>query len=190
MTSRHDYDLICIGSGPAGQRAAVQAAKLGRRVAVVEKQRCVGGVCIETGTIPSKTFREAVRCFVAGRNGANGANGAAHAHDVGRARPSMEQLLGRVAYVIQREGAVVQDQLARNDVELGRGHATFAGPHTLLVQAGASHRTLTSEYILVAVGTRPDEPRGVKPDGSTLILSDGILSLERLPRSMVVVGGG
>src|SRR5262247_3933797 len=109
MPQVHDYDLACIGSGPAGQRAAVQAAKLGRRVAVLEKQRSVGGVCIETGTIPSKTFREAVRGFSAGRNGNEGA---------ARGRPTMEALLRRVAHVIRREGDVVQDQLARNEVDL------------------------------------------------------------------------
>src|SRR5262245_65031630 len=106
MTSRHDYDLICIGSGPAGQRAAVQAAKIGKRVAVVERQRCVGGVCIETGTIPSKTFREAVLGFRA-RHGAHGVDGG------GGSRPSMEQLLRRVMRVVQREGEVVEDQLTR-----------------------------------------------------------------------------
>src|SRR5262245_30185528 len=100
MSTRSDYDLICIGSGPAGQRAAVQAAKLGKRVAVLEKRRCLGGVCIETGTIPSKTFREAVRAFRT-RNEEPGAGP--------RPRPTMEQLVRRVAEVIQREGDVVQD---------------------------------------------------------------------------------
>ena len=182
MSERFDYDLVCIGSGPAGQRAAVQAAKIGRRVAVLEKQRSVGGVCIETGTIPSKTFREAVRSFSANRNGQGDAGS--------RARPSMEALLRRVAHVIQRESEVVQDQLARNDVELVQGRAAFVDPHTLSVESGSRQRNVTAEHILVAVGTRPSEPPNVKPDRSTLILSDNILELERLPHTMVVVGGG
>src|ERR1700754_1412520 len=93
----YDLDLLCIGSGPAGQRCAVQAAKLGKRVAVVEKQRCIGGVCIEKGTIPSKTFREAVRRFYS-RPGLE-ASGIAKA----RTRPTMEQLIGHVGRVIERE---------------------------------------------------------------------------------------
>src|SRR5262252_5173215 len=111
MTPSYDVDLICIGSGPAGQRAAIQAAKLGKRVAVIEKQRCIGGVCIETGTIPSKTFREAVRRFYS-RPGLE-ASGLSKA----RVRPTMEQLVEHVGRVIEREIEIVQDGLTRNDVQ-------------------------------------------------------------------------
>jgi NAD(P) transhydrogenase len=183
VANSFDYDLVCIGSGPAGQRAAVQAAKLGKRVAVIEKHRCVGGVCIETGTIPSKTFREAVLSFSAWANGPGG-------EAAPRIRPSMEQLLQRVSHVIQRESDVVQDQLARNEVEVLPGRASFEGPHTLRIESESTTRKITGEYVLVAVGTRPAEPPGVKPDGQTLILSDSILELGKLPRTMVVVGGG
>jgi NAD(P) transhydrogenase len=183
MEPSFDYDLICVGSGPAGQRAAVQAAKLGKRVAVIEKQRCVGGVCIETGTIPSKTFREAVRSF-------NSLSSHEIAENGPRTRPSMPQLLRRVAQVIQREAEVVQDQLARNDVELIRGHAVFDGPHSLRIDATDGTRILSAAHILLAVGTRPTLPPNAEPDGRTVILSDNILGLEKLPRTMVVVGGG
>ncbi len=184
MTAEFEYDLVCIGSGPAGQRAAVQAAKLGKRVVVLEKQRCVGGVCIETGTIPSKTFREAVRAFSA-RGNENGPEGAPP-----RTRPTMEQLLRRVAQVIRREEDVVQDQLTRNGIDLVRGRASFLGPHVLGVETDSARRTISGEHILIAVGTRPSEPPNVRPDGQTLILSDSLLELEKLPRTMVVVGGG
>lgn len=183
MADSFDYELICIGSGPAGQRAAVQAAKLGKRVAVIEKQRCVGGVCIETGTIPSKTFREAVLSFSARANGQGGESGP-------RVRPSMEQLLRRVSQVIQRESDVVQDQLTRNEIDVIPGRASFVAPHALSIESEGGTRRITGEHVLVAVGTRPAEPSGVKPDGQTLILSDSILELEKLPRTMVVVGGG
>src|SRR5213594_3490679 len=103
-----DFDLLSIGSGPAGQRAAVQAAKLGKRAAVVERRRCVGGVCIDTGTIPSKTFREAVIALADHRRGE-------------RPRPTAAQLLERVAEVVSRESEIIDDQLRRNDVELLRG---------------------------------------------------------------------
>ncbi len=97
----YEFDLVCIGSGPAGQRAAIQAAKLGKRVAVVEKQTCIGGVCIETGTIPSKTFREAVRRLYSQANFGNGGDAPR------RQRPTMTQLLTQVDRVIQRESEVV-----------------------------------------------------------------------------------
>src|SRR5579859_7594362 len=115
--SPFDVDLICIGSGPAGQRAAIQAAKLGKRVAVVEKQRCIGGVCIETGTIPSKTFREAVRRYYS----TPGTDAASQFTNHGR--PTMDQLVGHVGRVIEREIEIVRDALARNDVEMVHGRA-------------------------------------------------------------------
>src|SRR5262245_52481655 len=164
VASGHDYDLICIGSGPAGQRAAVQAAKLGKRVAVVEKQRCVGGVCIETGTIPSKTFREAVRSLASRASGPLGAG-------TPRGRPTMAQLLQRVGSVVQREADVVHDQLARNEIDLVRGRASFEDPHVLRVESAEGVRRLSTQYVLVAVGTRPAEPPGVSADGATVILS-------------------
>jgi NAD(P) transhydrogenase len=180
MADSFEYDLVCVGSGPAGQRAAVQAAKLGKRVAVIEKQRCVGGACIETGTIPSKTFREAVRSFTV-RPGEDA---------VARLRPTMAQLVDRVAHVIAREGDVVRDQLARNDIDLLRGRASFTGPHELRVEDGDGVRSLTTANALIAVGTRPAEPPNIHPDGKTLILSDSILELDKLPHTLAVVGGG
>ena len=126
MADAFDYDLICIGSGPAGQRAAIQAAKLGKRAAVIERQRTAGGICIDTGTIPSKTFREAVR-RVYSRPGLESTD----TRD--RVRPTMEQLVKHVASVVQRESGNVHDALARNDIRLIHGRASFKGPHTVLV---------------------------------------------------------
>ena len=123
MTDAYEFDLVAIGSGPAGQRAAVQAAKLGKRVAVIEKSRDVGGVCVETGTIPSKTFREAVWAVTTGP-----ATGA---------RPTAEQLLARVSDVVRREIDVLDNQLRRNDIAVIRGEARFQDPHTLLVRSEA-----------------------------------------------------
>lgn len=180
----YEFDLVCIGSGPAGQRAAIQAAKLGKRVAVVEKQTCIGGVCIETGTIPSKTFREAVRRLYSQANFGNGSDAPR------RQRPTMPQLLAQVDRVIQRESEVVQDALSRNDVQVLRGRAKFEDPHTLVVDGIATHRRVTTDKILIAVGTRPTDPRGIKPDGRVVITSDTILQLEKLPRKVAVVGAG
>jgi NAD(P) transhydrogenase len=181
----YDFDLLCIGSGPAGQRAAVQAAKLGHRVAIVEKRRIVGGICVDTGTIPSKTFREAVLFF----------NGLAGRFDWRQGlweetRPSMELLLARVDAVMRRETEVVERQLRRNGVALMWGEASFQDPHTLVVQSERGWRTVTGANILIAVGTQPAPPPGVAADGEVVITSDELLQLPRLPRAMVVVGGG
>jgi len=182
--SDYEYDLVCIGSGPAGQRAAVQASKLGKRVAVVEKQTCVGGVCIETGTIPSKTFREAVRRLYSQAN--SGLEGGMPR----RQRPTMEQLLAQVDRVIDAESEVVQDALARNDVELFRGAASFQGPHALAIDGVTGQRVITAEKVLIAVGTNPAEPRGIAADGEVVVTSDSLLHLQKLPRKVAVVGAG
>jgi NAD(P) transhydrogenase len=186
MPQRHEYDLICIGSGPAGQRAAIQAAKLGKKVAVIEKQQCLGGVCIETGTIPSKTFREAVRRFYS-RPGLEVADPFTYTP---RVRPTMAQLIGHVGRVIQREIHIVQDALARNNVELVHGRAAFVEPYAIRVETLHGQRLLTADHFLIAVGTRPGTLRDIEPDGQTVITSDHVLDLQQLPRTMAVVGAG
>src|SRR5215470_12809098 len=186
MQRSAEYDLICIGSGPAGQRAAIQAAKLGKKVAVVEKQRSVGGVCIDTGTIPSKTFREAVR-RVYSRPGLEAASSLV-SND--RVRPTMSQLIGHVGRVIQQEINIVHNALARNDVSLVHGCASFVDPHTLRVESLEGQRLLTADHFLIAVGTRPGEPPGIKPDQHTILTSDYILTLGQIPRTMAMVGAG
>jgi NAD(P) transhydrogenase len=176
MSDTYDFDLVAIGSGPAGQRAAVQAAKLGKRVAIIERNRCVGGVCVETGTIPSKTFREAVW--------------AASAAPTPGARPTAEQLLVRVSDVVRREIDVLDNQLRRNDIAVIRGEAQFQDSHTLLVRSETGSRAVRAATIVVAVGTRAVTPPGAVLDGEVAITSDDIIRLKRLPRAMTVVGGG
>jgi NAD(P) transhydrogenase len=180
----HEFDLICIGSGPAGQRAAVQASKLGKRVAVVEKQASVGGVCIETGTIPSKTFREAVRRLYSQEHSEGGGSNA------GSVRPTMERLMRQVAGVVGRESQVVHDSLARNDIKMFQGAARFVGPNELVISGFNGDETLKAKKFLIGVGTRPAESRGVTLDGEIAVTSDSLLNLKRLPRSVVVVGAG
>jgi NAD(P) transhydrogenase len=182
VSEAYDFDLVAIGSGPAGQRAAVQAAKLGKRAAVIEKNRCVGGVCVETGTIPSKTFREAVWA-VRGGDGRPGAPGAG-------ARPTAEQLLARVSDVVRREIEVMDDQLRRNDVAVIRGEAQFLDPHTILARSESGSRAVRAAAVVIAVGTRAVIPPGAVLDGEVAITSDDIVRLKRLPRAMTVVGGG
>jgi NAD(P) transhydrogenase len=181
-----DFDLICIGSGPAGQRAAIQAAKLGKKVAVIEKKQFAGGVCIETGTIPSKTFREAVR-RVYSRPGLELTDPFTHKS---RPRPAMQQLIGHVGRVIQREIEIIHDALARNDVEVINGRAEFVNRHTIRAESLRGQRVLTAENFLIAVGTESSKPEPLEPDGQTVITADNILTLTHLPRTIAVVGAG
>jgi NAD(P) transhydrogenase len=185
MSSAYEFDLLCIGSGPAGQRAAVQGAKLGKRVALVERRLALGGSCLSTGTIPSKTFREAVLHFATLRDNPERRSFAKLEY-----RPTADQLLSRVARVMQDECDVIEDQLRRNDVTIFRGDASFADPHTISVVSPDGRREVTSDRILIAVGTRPADPPGVPADGEAILTSDDIARLKRIPKTMVVVGAG
>jgi NAD(P) transhydrogenase len=186
----YDFDLLCLGSGPAGQRAAVQAAKLGFRAAVVEKGRVVGGVCVDTGTIPSKTFREAVLSFTRPARTVEQGPGEHGAGAMQPRRPTIQQLLARVAEVRRRECDVIHQQLDRNDVALVWGRAVFEDPHTVIVHYDNGHHRITAERILVAVGTEPAQPPGAAPDGQVVLTSDDILNMSSLPRTIAVVGAG
>jgi NAD(P) transhydrogenase len=174
-----DYDLVCIGSGPAGQRGAVQAAKLGRRVAIIERRGAVGGICVDTGTIPSKTFREAVLGVLATGPSATAAT-----------RPTALQLLSRVGDVVAREGSIIMNQLTRNGVDVLHGEAAFVDSHRLRVTSATGSREITAANVLIAAGTMAVPPAGATPDGETVITSDEIGTMTRLPRSIAVVGAG
>ncbi len=184
MSEDFDYDLICIGSGPAGQRCAIQAAKIGKKVAVIEKRRCVGGVCLETGTIPSKTFREAVNAFISQQDRSEGLGFNP------RSRVEVSHLLRRVNLVIQQESEVQQDQLQRNDVNIILGKASFQDAHHVMIQTDSGNRILSAKQFLIAVGTHAAVPPDIEPDGKTIILADGIMDMASLPRTMAVVGAG
>ena len=182
----YDFDLLVIGSGPAGQKAAIQAAKLHRRVAIVEKQRTVGGVCINSGTIPSKTLREAV-LFLTGMTQRSMYGDSYRV----QAEVTMGDLFFRTQSVVQRESDVVHDQLARNHVRILNGAASFADPHTVLVdEHDGTRRQVTAERIVIAVGTAPARPKSVDFNERTVIDSDGILHLEKVPEALLVVGAG
>ena len=174
-----DFGLVCIGSGPAGQRAAVQAAKLGCRVAVVEKQPCLGGVCVDTGTIRSHRFEQDPRLSFAAlrRQGHPG-------------RPLAADLLARVEQVSRREREVIDAQLERNDVTVIHGEASFVGPHTVAITSDLAVRTVSADRFIVAVGTTPAPAPGVGADGEVIITSDDLVRMHEVPRTLAVVGGG
>jgi NAD(P) transhydrogenase len=179
----YDYDLLAIGSGPAGQKAAIQAAKLGRRAAIVER-RTIGGVSVNRGTIPSKTLREAVIYLTGISQRAVYGDSYRLKEDI-----TVEDLGLRTRQVVEREVDIVRNQLARNHVHVINGIARFVDPHTMAI-SGGEERRISAEKIVIATGTRPHRPKTVEFDNQTILDSDGLLLLERLPASIVVVGAG
>lgn len=179
------YDLIVIGSGPAGQRAAIQAAKSGKRVALIERREVVGGVCINTGTIPSKTMREAVMYL----SGCQYQNLYGMSYRV-KEKISMEDLLFRVQHVIRTEIDVTRSQLARNNIEVFTGVAAFVDPTHVEIRGMNGTNVLEAPYTVIATGTRPAVSPRVPLNGRNIINSDQILSMPELPKTLVVVGGG
>jgi NAD(P) transhydrogenase len=180
------YEFIVIGSGPSGRRAAIQAAKLGRSVLVVEKGRRVGGVSVHTGTIPSKTLRETVLNLTGWRE--RGFYGRAY-----RVKKDIaaQDLMARLRMTLDHEVDVLEHQFARNAVATLTGTARFVGPHDVEVTTDSGDvRRFEAEKVLIAVGTRPHRPADVPFNGSTVLDSDEIVEIGRLPRSLTVVGGG
>lgn len=181
----YDYDLLVIGSGPGGQKAAIGAAKLGKRAAVVERRHMVGGVCVNTGTIPSKTLREAV-LYLTGLS-MRELYGQSYRvkHDI-----TVQDLAARTQHVIGREIEVVRSQLLRNHVDLIVGSGRFLDPHTVEVDGAGERRRVSAGQIVIATGTEPARPSHVEFDDTRVVDSDGILALEHIPDTMVVVGAG
>jgi NAD(P) transhydrogenase len=179
------FDLIVIGSGPSGQRAAVSAVKRGKRVAVVEMRSVVGGVCINTGTIPSKTMREAV-LHLSGYNYRSiyGMN-----YRV-KEKITMADLAFRVQHVIKTEVDVTEAQLSRNGVEMLTGVASFEDPHHIRVVGTRGSNNYEAANVLIGVGTKPANSAKVAINGRTIINSDQIMELPELPKTLIVVGGG
>lgn len=183
----HDFDLVVVGSGPAGQKAAIQGAKLRRRVALVERRREVGGSSVNTGTIPSKTIREAI-LYLTGMSQRSIYGAGYRLKD----EISVEDLATRTRYVVERERAVIRDQLLRNHVTLIEGTASFEDPHTLQVAdtVGATRRVTAAAFVL-ASGSEPAHPPGIAFNGSTILDSDDIvLRLTSIPSTILIVGAG
>jgi NAD(P) transhydrogenase len=180
------YDVVVVGSGPAGEVGAVQAAQLGKRVALVEKEAVPGGACANTGTIPSKALRETALAIQQARARD------AHGIEVKVSRTvTVPELMGRRGLVTAREHSRIRDALANAGVETFRGLASFVDPHRLRVTIpDGSTQDLEGSVILLATGTRPFHPPQYLFDHARIYDSDSILMLDRIPKSLAVLGGG
>lgn len=181
-----EYDLIVIGSGPAGRMAAISASKLDKRVAIVERTMSVGGICLHKGTIPSKTLREAASYL----SGVNQREVYGSAYRV-KEKVTIKDLMFRTTRVTETEVNVVRDQLIRNYIDIVDGTASFVDANTITVKSeDGTVRTLTADKVIIAVGTRPARPPDIEFDDRKVIDSDGLLCLDEIPRTMIFVGAG
>jgi NAD(P) transhydrogenase len=179
------FDLIVIGSGPGGKSAAIQAAKVGKRVAMIEKRAALGGVCINTGTIPSKTMREAVLHL----SGLQMQNFYGMDYRV-KEKITMQDLVFRVHRVIENEISVTNAQLHRNGVEVIHGTASFVGPNRLRIEGLNGSSEMEADYIVIGVGTKPACSPKVPLNGRNIMDSDQVLGMPEIPKSLIIVGGG
>jgi NAD(P) transhydrogenase len=180
------YNLIVIGSGPAGQKAAISAAKMGKSVAIIDRKAMLGGVSLHGGTVPSKTLREAILHLSGLRQRAF------YGKDYTvKERVLQEDLKARVKIVEDREMLVIRDQLQRNNVDMYFGMAQFLSANTISVDIdNDENQVLEGENILIACGTRPAHDPGMSFDGQKIIDVDQILDLKEIPRELIVVGAG
>lgn len=181
----NEYDLVVIGSGPAGQKGAICAAKMRKKVAIIDRKRFIGGVCVHTGTIPSKTLREAVLYLSGFRQRTFYGRGY-----VLKDRISMSDLIFRAQSVMAREIEVIKAQLRRNNVTTLEGDARFTDPHTVEVKNEEGTHLVRGQYVLVACGTRPAHSPDIPIDGKRIFDSDQLHSLEEVPRDLIIVGAG
>jgi len=181
---RH-FDLAVIGTGPAGQKAAIQGAKLGKKVVIIEMKDVVGGVATNTGTIPSKALREAVLHLTgASKRGLFG-----ESYRV-KHKITIADLIQVSQQVIRKEWDVIFSAFQRNSVELIWGRAHFIDAHTLQIDRKKDVERITADVVVIAIGTRPARPESVPFEDNTIFTSDELLNLDKLPKSMIVVGGG
>ena len=180
-----DFDLVAIGSGPGGQKAAIQAAKLGKRAAVIDFNPYVGGVCLHDGTIPSKSFREAIMHLSGLRVRKHYGQSYRVKHGI-----QMSDLTQWSDSIIRDVEQTLRHQLLRNGIEIFCGTGSLVGPNSILIEQGGQLRTITSRFIVLATGTRPRRPENFVIDDQVVVDSNGILHLAKLPHSLTVIGGG
>ena len=180
------FDLIAIGAGPAGQKGAVQAAKLKKNVAVVEREAHPGGICVYSGTLPSKTLRETVTFYHGFRK--RSLRGVSFTMDK---TMTLYDLMRHKDKVIQHEQQIISDQLHRNDVRFIQGDAQFIDPHTISISNAEGIQThLHADYFLIATGSHSIHPSYIPDLDDPIFDSDTILRIRQIPRTLTVLGGG
>ena len=185
MTPKN-YDLIVIGSGPAGEKAAIEASKLRKSVAIIERRSVQGGVCLHTGTIPSKTLRETV-LYIAGlrQRSVYGLTGT-FARSL-----TIRQLMHRKGQVIRQELDVIQQNMSRHQIEVIQGTGVIVDPQTVVVSRGdGDQQVVKGKTIVISTGTRTYRPENIDFDGKYIYDSETILDLDIIPRSLTIIGGG
>jgi NAD(P) transhydrogenase len=183
--STDKYDLVVIGSGPAGQKGAIAAAKARKRVAVIDETTMIGGVCVHTGTIPSKSVREAIFQLTGPVVKAMYGNGYRNNNGI-----SLRDMSFRVREIIARETEVIRAQLTRNRIDIHQGSARFLDTHTLEVQGPAESNRVEAKNILVACGTRPAHSPEISFDNHRIVDTDHLSALSELPKEIIVIGAG
>lgn len=185
MGANTDFDLVVIGSGPAGQKAAIQAAKLGKKTLVVEARANVGGACLYDGTVPSKSFREAIIHL-------SGYKQRSHYGEAYRVKYNieMEDLTERTDGIVGDIEQTMRSQLLRNNVEIAQGYGSFVSDHEIKITNGKRETFVNTDFVVIAVGTHPWKPSDFQFDNEVILDSDGILHMKRLPKTLSIVGGG
>lgn len=183
--SSHHYDMVVIGSGPAGQKGAIAAAKLGKRVAIIDREAMIGGVCLHTGTIPSKTLREAILYLTGLRQRAFYGRDYKLKQEI-----SVADLVARVDLVRTREKQVIKQQLGRNGVATIHGFARFVNPNRLEVEQNGDLTAVTADHVLIACGTRPAHGSDIPFEDRRILDADQLGRTDKIPRDLIVVGAG
>ena len=185
MASTYDFDLIVIGSGPAGEKGAAQAAYFGKKTAIIERAPRVGGAGVNTGTVPSKTLRETALYFSNLRQ--RGLYGIDYSI---KENISIEDFMYRKNHVVNNEWDLIYQNIERHNIELIFGHASFLDAHTIQVEREGSLEKYTAEFFLIAVGSLPNRPDNFPIDDHLVYDSDTVLNMDRIPKNLAVIGGG
>jgi len=185
VAAADSFDLVVLGCGPAGEKAGAQAAYFGKRVALVERAAAVGGSCINTGTVPSKTLRESALYFSGLKQ--RGLYGIDYSL---KENLTVQDFMHHERAVVEMERSSILKNLELHGIELVRGQAAFEDEHNVVVSGAVGTRRLRGEVILISTGSKPHRPGEIAFDDVHTFDSDTFLQMDRIPKSLAVIGGG